>query len=209
MNKTTPAKIHPIYLKASKGEYVTHADLAKLIRTALATQFPGTKFSVTTKTYSGGGSVSVSYVDGPSCKDVTHAANQFSTKSFDGSIDMAHHCSLWLYPDGSAHTAHDRGTEGSLGSAPEVIESAKNGTAILLENVAGSYISVSRSFSAAKLKLAIQAIKDENWVDLQNFDWSQVEVIEGEYQSYTKGAGSAKIGCQYLDHLIWKKAGEL
>lgn len=67
--------------------YLSCAETAKLLRMALRESFPGVKFSVRSKTYSGGASISVHYVDGPATKLVEAVADQFSGAYFDGMID--------------------------------------------------------------------------------------------------------------------------
>ena len=69
------------------AEYISAANTAKLIRQALRESFPGVKFSVTTKTYAGGASISVSYTDGPADKLVEAVVSVFEASYFDGMID--------------------------------------------------------------------------------------------------------------------------
>jgi len=140
-------KIHPVYLKAKRGEYVEVTDLAALIRSALSRAFPAVKFSVRSKSYSGGSSVHIGWTDGPTQKEVDAITRRYSTKGFDGMIDLAHYSSLWLAPDGSVCCAHDGGTQGSRGTVPEYIGSAHHPDAILLDRCSGSYVFASRSVS--------------------------------------------------------------
>ncbi len=67
--------------------YLSCADTAKLIRSALKEAFPGIKFSVRSHTYSGGSSINVSWTDGPNNAQVEYIADSFSGSYFDGSID--------------------------------------------------------------------------------------------------------------------------
>src|SRR4051794_17392857 len=46
-------------------EYLSVATTAKLVRTALKTQFPRIKFTVRSRSYSGGASIDVAWTDGP------------------------------------------------------------------------------------------------------------------------------------------------
>ncbi len=46
-----------------KVDYFSAADTAKLVRAALKRSFPGTRFSVRSKTYSAGASIDVSWMD--------------------------------------------------------------------------------------------------------------------------------------------------
>lgn len=68
------------------------------------------------KTYSGGASISVRWVDGPTDALVSRVTGQFAGGKFDGSIDMATSHTSWLHPDGSACIASDPGTSDSMGS---------------------------------------------------------------------------------------------
>lgn len=145
---------HPLYLKAASGGYLAPKDLATLIRDALKRAFPTTKFTVRSSR-GGGSSVDIGWMDGPICEAVSRIANAFKTKGFDGMIDLEHRNSLWLYPDGSAHVAHDSGTTGSLGCHVEIIESPKSGDAVLVESVASCYVFCSRSITPRAYHRAI------------------------------------------------------
>jgi hypothetical protein len=48
-------------LDTTRAEYITAAETARLVRAKLARTFPSVRFSVRTKTYSGGASINVSY----------------------------------------------------------------------------------------------------------------------------------------------------
>jgi hypothetical protein len=66
----------------------TCAQTAKRIRKALKTAFPGVKFSVRSKTYSGGASINVGWDFGPTEKEVSRIAKRFESSTFDGMIDL-------------------------------------------------------------------------------------------------------------------------
>jgi hypothetical protein len=68
--------------------YESAADTARKVRQVLKAAFPGTKFSVTSKTYSGGSSIRVSWTDGPVAKQVEAITDQFASASFDGMQDL-------------------------------------------------------------------------------------------------------------------------
>ena len=101
-------------------KYLSCAETAKFVRTALKKNFPGVKFSVRSNVYSGGASIDVSWVLGPTTKEVDAVAGQYESADFDGSIDMETHYDHWLLPDGSAIIKHGPGTEGSMGYIPAV-----------------------------------------------------------------------------------------
>jgi hypothetical protein len=73
-------------VKMSK-QYLSCAETAKLVRAALKESFPGVKFSVKSKVYSGGASINVSYVDGPSYDQVKAVVGMFEGSYFDGMTD--------------------------------------------------------------------------------------------------------------------------
>ncbi len=73
---------------AAGKEYVSCAETAVELRHALKTQFPGIKFSVKSKTYSGGASITVGWTDGPTTDMVERISKDFAGASFDGSIDL-------------------------------------------------------------------------------------------------------------------------
>lgn len=76
-------------MEATKSaKYVSCADTAKLVRAALKENFPGQKFSVKSKTYSGGASITVHWMDGAPEKSVAAVVKAFEGASFDGMIDL-------------------------------------------------------------------------------------------------------------------------
>lgn len=68
-------------------KYITCADTAKLIRKSLKEAFPDVTFSVRSKTYSGGASISIGWTDGPNQKLVEAVARHFKAAYVDGGID--------------------------------------------------------------------------------------------------------------------------
>jgi hypothetical protein len=104
----------------TQREYLTCAETAKLVRAALKREFPGTKFSVRSKTYSGGASIDVSYTDGPTTREVDAVVGVFAGAGFDGMIDLKYHNQHWLMPDGTVAYAT---TGGGGSTVPERITS--------------------------------------------------------------------------------------
>ncbi|HLY24365.1 MAG TPA: LPD29 domain-containing protein [bacterium] len=77
------------------------AETAKMLRKALAHQFPGVRFSVRSKVYSGGSSIDVSWTDGPRAKAVEHIARHYEGATFDGMIDLkSYHSTVLVGPEG-------------------------------------------------------------------------------------------------------------
>lgn len=68
-------------------KYLSCAETAKLVRQAVKEAFPGIKFSVRSSVYSGGASIDVSWIDGPTGKQVDAVVQNFSGAYFDGMID--------------------------------------------------------------------------------------------------------------------------
>ena len=68
-------------------QYFSCAETAKLVRAALKESFPGIKFSVKSSVYSGGASIRVAYVDGPSQQQVKSVVGVFQGAYFDGMTD--------------------------------------------------------------------------------------------------------------------------
>jgi Large polyvalent protein associated domain 29 len=68
-------------------KYLSVAETAKLLRSALKESFPSVKFSVRSSSYAGGASINVSYTDGASFDDVNSVCKQFEGAYFDGMID--------------------------------------------------------------------------------------------------------------------------
>jgi hypothetical protein len=68
--------------------YVSCADTAKLVRQALAKAFPGVRFSVRSKTYSGGASIDVRWTDGPAPARVDAVVQAYRGADFDASQDL-------------------------------------------------------------------------------------------------------------------------
>jgi len=90
--------------------YLTSVETAKLVRKALKKEFPGQKFYVQGKS-----SVHVSWIDGPTEKQVRNVTGVYEGKAFDSSIDMQFSYSAWLLPDGTATIAGTPGSSRSMG----------------------------------------------------------------------------------------------
>lgn len=69
------------------ARYFSCADTARLVRAALKEAFPAVRFSVRSKTYSGGASINVEWTNGPSGADVKAIVGRFEGSYFDGMTD--------------------------------------------------------------------------------------------------------------------------
>lgn len=72
---------------------------AKNIRIELARAFPGVKFSVKSRRFSGGDAIDVRWVDGPTSKQVDEIIGRYEAGSFDGMTDS------YSYRDDRAFTS--------------------------------------------------------------------------------------------------------
>lgn len=68
-------------------ELSQQAQAAKLIRKELKTAFPGVKFSVSSTSYSGGDSVRIEWVNGPTRSQVQDISDKYQYGHFDGMTD--------------------------------------------------------------------------------------------------------------------------
>ncbi len=81
-------------------DYISLKETNSLIRKALKESFPGIKFSVRGKSYSGGASTNISWTDGPTADQVETLISAFEGSYFDGMIDYKGSRYAWL--DGKA-----------------------------------------------------------------------------------------------------------
>jgi hypothetical protein len=142
---------------SSNYEYISCADTAKLVRAALKHTFTTTQFSVRSKTYSGGASITVEWTDGPTSGEVERVTGQFNGADFDGTIDLKIGNSSWLMPDGTAMLARSYGTVGSLGIIPAQA-TGKPDPAARLVRFAADFIFATRHYTAAFLEPIAQQI---------------------------------------------------
>lgn len=168
-----------IYTKALNGEHVSSVDLASLIRLALKKEFPGTKFSVKTSKATFSSSITINWVDGPSTPSVDAFTDKFSTRGFDASIDLSYGKNLWIHPDGTVYPAGTQGTEGSGGYYAAEKFPAKSPDAILLKNVASTYVFCSRVYTEKLIEQARQSIQEKyaNWSDFDGFKWDLLQIV--------------------------------
>lgn len=117
-------------ITAAKPRYLTVSETAKLIRIQLKKQFPNTKFSVRSSSYSGGASIRISWIDGQTQKTVERYVRGFEGSSFDGMNDLKSYQDCWLLPDGSAVLAERPESYG--GSIPGYVSDAPHPNAELV-----------------------------------------------------------------------------
>jgi hypothetical protein len=86
---------------------ISTVDTAKEIRKALKHNFPGVKFSVRSKSYSGGSSIRVCWTDGPKTRVVDKVVKRYEGASFDGMVDLkSYHDDVISHEDGSTEVVH-------------------------------------------------------------------------------------------------------
>lgn len=138
-------------------KYLSCAETAKALRAALKAAFPGTKFSVRSKTYSGGASISFDWTDGPTRCEVEVISSGFAGGGFDGSIDLAYSVTSWMMPNG-AIVAGFSGTQNSGGSYAPVINSAPHPEAQLV-HFGANFVFASREYSPDVMAAAVRIIQ--------------------------------------------------
>jgi hypothetical protein len=117
-------------LVKAKTRYLTVTETAKLIRLTLKKRYPNIVFSVTSKKYSGGASIDVSWTDGARAKEIDAIVKGFEGSSFDGMNDLKSYQDCWLLPDGTAQLAYRPDSCG--GSIPEYVSDAPHPNAELV-----------------------------------------------------------------------------
>lgn len=94
-------------METMTSQQVDTVDCAKLIRRDLQQHFPGIKFSVRSSRYSGGSSVRVKWLDGPTAKQVEAIAQRREGATFDGMQDLKeYHDDMVLTTDGQMVAVH-------------------------------------------------------------------------------------------------------
>jgi len=81
--------------------YISTNDTAKMIRKELKHYFPNTKFSVRGNKYSGGSSINIYWVDGPTSSEVDVITDRFQGASFDGMTDCKNYHNSFVILDGA------------------------------------------------------------------------------------------------------------
>lgn len=72
-------------------------ETAKMIRETLKAAFPKTKFSVRSRSYSGGSSIHTSWTDGPAEGQIQSILDRFEGRGFDGMTDCSYYCGERMY----------------------------------------------------------------------------------------------------------------
>lgn len=157
------------------ARYISTADTAKIIRQELKEKFPDCKFSVRSKSYSGGSSISVEWTDGPTGKEVEAIVFPFQGASFDGMQDLKTH-----------HNSYYKGEEVRWGA--DFVFASRDYSKVAYEK---------------GLELAKQA-NHKYWEEAQIYVKAHQSTWKDEIRvSYSYGTGDEAAAREYWDH--WQK----
>jgi hypothetical protein len=162
-----------------QSKYLSAAETAKLVRTALKAAFPRTKFSVRSRTYSMGASIDVVWTDGPCDAAVQRITSQYKGAEFDGMIDLKTHKSHWLLPDGTTVVASDAGTVGYGGSNPAERNWMPNPEAKLV-HFGADYVFTQRHITRSLLERAVARLAH------RGYPVETVQIVGGEHAAYVE-----------------------
>lgn len=80
-------------------KYLTCAETATMVRRALKTHWPSVKFSVISKTYAGGASITVTWTNGPTSSDVKRITDLYEGADFNSMEDLKTYHDTILFDD--------------------------------------------------------------------------------------------------------------
>lgn len=163
---------------SSNKRYLSCAETAKLLRKALAKEFPGIKFYVRSDVYSGGASIDVYWQDGPSEKEARRVAWCYAGADFDGMIDLKTYWYHWLLPDGTVELAKGPGTTGSHGIIyPQ--DHPKPHPEAELVSLGADFVHVHRACSKALVERVAEKVHEET-------GWNVPEIHVGRWWVHGK-----------------------
>ena len=183
--------------------YFSVAETAKLIRAELKKHFkekhPATKFSVRSESYAGGAAVRIHWMDGPTVKEVDAVVQVYSSKGFDGSIDMGYYKTAYMLPDGTVTYGESQGTAGSMGYVEAYQNPLPEGAKKV--HFGSGYVTTSRDNPAAAGKADLEAVVEKygNQVGLPE-DLSQAVEV-------SKFSDSAWVAAPYRDKDVTGEPG--
>ena len=154
----------------SEKVYISAADTARMIRKDLKRAFPDQKFYVRTSVYSGGASIDIDWMDGPTTAEVDAVVKVYEGADFDGMIDLKAYISHWMLPDGSVQIAKTPGTEGSGGFIRR-IETAKPHPDARLVHFGADFIGTDRAYSREFIDRVVAQVTAE-------IGWDAPEIVE-------------------------------
>lgn len=153
----------------TRPRYLSCADTAKLVRKALKAAFPGQRFSVRSDTYSGGASIRVKWIDGPTEKAVKAVTDPFESAGFDGMIDLKYYKRSWLLPDGTAAFGQSSGTADSRGVHEAYDHEPPHPDAELV-SFGAHFIFTDRSYSPEVFQDALEEVGSRHGIDVSEIE---------------------------------------
>jgi hypothetical protein len=204
-------------MNTENTKYLTVTETAKLVKKRLKEKFPGSKFSVRSDKYSGGASLNIWWLDGPTTDMVNAVVGVFRGAGFDGMIDMAFYVNHWMLPDGTVTIASSPGTESSMGVYSEINNEKPHPDAVKV-SFGSDYISMERSLSPEFVKDTLREVWETYGEVKRVFPELPDDIV---LVSGYDGSGyiNPNVGNEYLSdndchlnnlvHRIgWKKVGE-
>ena len=161
----------------TEKEWINRATVAGMIRKDLKREFPGIKFTVRSRSYSGGGSINIGWTDGPTTNRVQGVTGRYADRGFDGSIDLQYYINHARLADGTIVQIHSSGTQGSMGAVPGFREELPPGAVEV--NLNTGYVSCNRDFSEA-FKASVQHLIPTNidGYDRERWEWRVMNETE-------------------------------
>jgi len=185
------------------ANYLTCAETAKLVRKALKTEFPGVKFSVRSKTYSMGASITVRWTDGPTVKEVKPTTAFFAGGGFDGTIDLAFHCYHWQLPDGTIQLGRSTGTEGSRGIYPRIESTKKPHPDAVEVSMGADYVFCEREQSRGLAQRVAQELHEKTgWPIPEMYDNPMSGAFKCDYTQLVPNSTTLLIADEY-NRALW------
>ena len=165
-------------------KYLTCSETAKLIRKQLNANFPGVKFSVRSKTYSGGASIDIGWNYGPTTNEVDRIVKFFEGSSFDGMNDLKSPQEAWLLPNGEAVLAYRPESYG--GSVPGYKSNVPSPEAVRVSFMA-DFVFTSRQFGTWQEEAALRDKVAHDMFNLQGYAYLGLNTmgLYGEHDTRT------------------------
>lgn len=160
---------------------IDRTETTSIIKSVLNEEFPEVKFSVRSKSYSGGGSISVHWVNGPTKPELEEIVRPYEDRGFDGMIDCEYQKYTWLLPDGTAVPAYSNGTTGTNGTMNGYKKGPPSEDAELVSTGSG-YIHYSRGLTLEMYRKLVECVCDhfDDWAGDETVPEEEREKIEFE-----------------------------
>lgn len=173
--------------------YLTCAETAKLIRADLKKQFSGIKFTVRSKTYSGGASIRIGWDDGPTDEAVRAVTDQYSGADFDGMVDYKFYKYHWMMPDGTVLPAFSEGSAGT-GGYKEGYEYSKPHPEAEEVSMGADFIFTERAVSSCYKQEALDKL-------MNSLDVPEDTTLENYY--------NVRVGGEFLSTLVYRELNQV